>query len=146
MPNVTAVAISRQFEQYRLTAYWDALALRWTIGWGHTGDDVGADSVWTQTQADADQVARMERVEEKVRSLITIALPSGAIGALISLADNAGIGIEIGSRLIAAINRRDWISAAHEFIDDDHVTGRGEVQGLLKRRLYEAFIFLSSIP
>lgn len=140
--NQTALQIIQKFERCTLTAFWDAKGLRWTNGWGET-DGVKEGDVWTQDYADQRLSQRLGPLEDQVKALIHIPITEAALGALIDLAYNAGIGILRGSKAILAINSRDRITAAHQLLDDDHVRG-SEDPALLKRRCYEVYVFLDN--
>jgi lysozyme len=42
----------RRYEGCRLAAYWDPIGKCWTIGYGHTGPDVGPHTLWSLTQCE----------------------------------------------------------------------------------------------
>lgn len=139
-----ASEIIRAHEGCRLTAYPDKGGV-WTIGWGHTGPDVHQGLSWTQAQADAVLRTDTAAAAERVSSLTSASLSDRQAAALISLTFNIGGHQFAGSTLLARVNARDWIGAAHQFIAWDHVD-HAEDKGLLIRRLEEAALFLKGCP
>lgn len=139
--NQVALDFIKAREKCRLAAYRDPGGV-WTIGWGSTGTFIVEGLVWTQEQADADLVRRLAVTETAV-SLRTsaAALTRQQTAALISFAYNLGAGELSNSHLLAFVLARNWIAAAKAFLQFDHDKGI-ELQGLLKRRLEEAALFL----
>jgi lysozyme len=128
-------------EQCRLAAYRDCGG-RWTVGWGATGAGVGPRTVWTQGEADADLARRVAALESAVsRRTVSVRLSARQSAALISFAYNAGLAGFATSHVLAFVRAKNWIAAAKALPGWDHVNGV-EVQGLLKRRLEEAALFL----
>jgi len=138
--NALALAFVKKHEGCRLEAYRDIGGV-WTIGYGCTGPAVKAGLVWSQEEADAQLAAELERAEAALQRHVRVALPDHALAALISFVFNLGEGAFAKSLLRQFVNDRNMLAAAKEFIRWDHV-GRGEVKGLLVRRLQEALLFL----
>jgi lysozyme len=88
-----AVAFVQQHEGCRLVAYQDS-ALVWTIGYGHTGSEVGPGLKISQRQADiylkADLVIAARRLAERVPAEVLKELSEGQYSALISFVFNLG--------------------------------------------------------
>lgn len=138
--NQIATKFIKEREDCRLQAYLDGGGV-WTAGWGATGPDIHAGTIWTQQQADARLLSDQARKEAAVRSLVKVALSDRQEAAIISLAFNVGEHALVGTRCLQHINAREWIPAAKEIPDFDHDNGK-EVKGLLIRRYLEAALFL----
>jgi lysozyme len=139
--NRIALDFIKTRESCRLTAYRDSGGV-WTVGYGATGAGIAQGTVWTQEQADADLAGRVAALETSVsREAPAVSLSLQQQAALISFAYNAGVHAFAHSHLLAFVLARNWIAAAKAFLEWDHVAGL-EQQGLLKRRLYEAALFL----
>ena len=80
-------------EGLRLKAYWDPIGKVWTIGDGHTGPDVGPDTVWTRQQADAACLMDLNEAADEVDQAFPWAEQMGVIrwSVLVNMAFNMGI-------------------------------------------------------
>lgn len=139
--NRLAIDFLRRYESCRLAAYRDAGGV-WTIGYGATGAGIGADTQWSEAQADADLARRVANVETTVSlKIVSIrpTLPQSA--ALVSFAYNVGTWAFANSHVLAFVLARDWLSAAKALLQWDHVNGVESI-GLLKRRMAEGALFL----
>ena len=139
--NQIALAFVKAREICKLAAYQDSGGI-WTVGWGATGPGIVAGTVWTQAEADADLEHRLGLVEMSVSHL----LGNGSFSvqqraALISFEYNCGAVALAQSHLLQFVLKRNWIAAAKAFLQFDHAAGT-ELQGLLKRRMYEGALFL----
>lgn len=111
----------------------------WTIGWGTTGPDVKADSVWTEEQA---QAALDREIMGKTMGVLKLS-PSLAkasdrrLAAIISFAYNCGLGNYRISTLKRRIDAGDWDGAAEEIVKWNKAAGR-VLPGLTRRRVAEA--------
>ena len=72
-------------------------------------------------------------------------LTAAQTAALVSFAYNIGLAAFATSHVAAFVRARNWIAAARALLAWDHVDGV-ESQGLLKRRLEEAALFLEGAP
>ena len=139
--NRTALDFIKAREDCRLRAYRDDGG-RWTIGYGATGGAIGSGTVWTQAEADADLEKRIAALETAVSGRAAgVQLSPRQAAALISFAYNVGVSAFTFSHVIAFVRVRNWTAAAKSLLAWDHVKGM-ESQGLLKRRLEEAALFL----
>jgi lysozyme len=125
-----------RFESCRLTAYWDALGKRWTIGWGHTGKDVYEGLVWTQAQADEAREHDIIAADALI-SIYSPGLTGGPLDAITDFVFNIGIGHYRTSTLCKLVNANDWAAVKPELLKWDHDNGV-VVPGLLRRREAEA--------
>ena len=72
--NADGIALIKSFEGCILKSYLDQGGV-WTIGWGHTGDDVSEGLVWTQDQADAAFLSDLhDKAEDPVNQLVKITI------------------------------------------------------------------------
>jgi lysozyme len=123
------------FEQCRLTAYQDVGGI-WTIGWGHTGQEVVENLVWTQAQADDTFMGDVKGACDEVNRVVTVPLTQGEFNALVSFVYNVGDGALEHSTMLMVLNEGDYQAAAAQFERWDHVSGK-VCAGLLRRRKAE---------
>jgi lysozyme len=139
--NQIALDFIKARETCRLAAYRDSGGT-WTVGWGATGARIGPSTMWTQEQADADLARRVAALEASVSvRTVPARLTRQQTAALVSFAYNVGLAAFAGSHVLAFVLAKNWLAAAKALLTWDHVNGV-ESQGLLKRRLYEAALFL----
>lgn len=153
--NAAGIGLIEHFESCRLEAYQDRNGI-WTIGWGHTGPDVHAGLVWTQTQADATfQLDLQDACQVVVSNVNNCTLTDNQFAALVSFVFNVGPGspskgkpgfVRLAngkpSTMLRALNRGDYKAAALEFPRwnrDSH----GPCAGLTARRAAEQALFRS---
>lgn len=94
-----AKALLKHLEGCRLRSYQDEAGV-WTIGYGHTGRDVGPGLVWTQAQADQALDHDLERFIAAVQCCTAKApaqLTDSQFSALVIFAFNIGVTGFIGS-------------------------------------------------
>ena len=119
----------------------------WTIGWGHTGNDVRPGTVWTREQADRALERDLARHAAEVSAAIgpstSSGLPTtqGQFDALVSFHYNTGAIAR------ATLTRRhvagDHAAAAREFARWNRAGGR-VMAGLTRRREAEAALYAAS--
>ncbi len=112
-----ACVLLRKFEGLRLRAYPDQ-GYGWaraTVGYGSTGPDIVKGTVWSREQAEADLAHRVGELVAKIRALVTVPLPDGAIAALVSLAYNCGLDALASSTVMKRINAGNVTGAADAF-------------------------------
>lgn len=136
----------KEWEGCRLTAYRCPSGV-WTIGYGHTGNDVAAGMHISQSEADRLFEKDIERFEGKLHELDgfeNVTWSQGEYDAVVSLAFNIGMGNFERSTLWRKIRqaRRDRQSEAMEFGRWIYGGGR-KLPGLVKRRAEESRIYLS---
>lgn len=125
-----------EFEGCRLDPYQDSVGV-WTIGYGHTGDDVyaGCPSI-TQEEADALLAQDLAKFEAHVAELCPVCSQQ-QFDALVSFAYNLGQGALAGSTLRQLHNAGDYTPASGEFHKWNHAGGQ-VLSGLTRRRAAEA--------
>jgi lysozyme len=133
----------QHFEQCRLTAYQDVKGI-WTIGWGHTGPEVGPGLTWTQEQADDAFVRDTGAAVLGVNRSLDVAVNQNQFDALVSFTFNVGVNSEAHSTLVSLINNGHFAAAAAQFPLWDH-SGGVEIPGLKLRREAEQALFLSPV-
>ena len=105
----------KSYERCRLRAYLPTPDDKLTVGWGHTGSDVTADTVWTQEEADAAFLKDLEWVKECVNKAVTVQLTQHEYDALCSLCFNIGCPNFGKSTLVKLLNEANYEAASHEF-------------------------------
>lgn len=133
------LAIIKEFEGCRLTAYLPTPNDVPTIGYGST-KGVKLGDVWTQAQADAALVDDVRDAEECVTGAVTVPLQQEEFDALVSLVFNIGCGAFRKSTLLRKLNDADYDGAALEFRRWDKQAGQ-VLAGLARRRMAEAKLF-----
>lgn len=134
------IELIQSYEKLRLRAYLPTPDDRLTIGWGHTGNDVEADTVWTREQADEAFLKDIAWVEECVNKAVTAQLLQGEFDALCSLCFNIGCTAFGKSTLVKLLNEGNFDAAVHEFKRWNKQAGK-ELAGLTDRRAKEAQLF-----
>lgn len=125
----------RRFEGLRLRAYYCPAGVL-TCGYGSTGPDIKADTVWTEEEAEARMRLDAARFESAARKLCP-ALDGDALAAVADFAYNLGCTRLKGSTLRRKINAGDMAGARAELAK--WVRGGGRVlPGLVARRAAEA--------
>lgn len=142
--NLSAVgtALIQSFETLRLTSYQDQRGV-WTIGWGHTGPDVGPNQTCSYDEATAWFLADTAGACQAVNHTVLVPMNQNEFDALVSFTFNVGAGSEAHSTMLAKLNAGDMAGAAAEFPKWDHVNGV-ENAGLKRRRLAEQALFLTA--
>lgn len=120
----------------------------WTIGYGHTGDDVKPGDMWSQDRAEHILVQDIERRERDVNALVKVQLTQEQFDALVSFVFNVGSDIDADnvaeglgdSTLLKKLNSSDYVGAAEEFEKWNRAGGQ-IMKGLARRRLAERRLF-----
>lgn len=130
------------FEGCELTAYDDGGGV-WTIGYGHTGDDVFPEMTISQKQAEDLLSGDLEKFESYVEDAVEVELNDNQFSALVCFCFNVGPGTEGfgGSTLLKLLNDGDYQGAANQFPVWNKVNGE-PWPGLTRRRLAEQALFL----
>lgn len=129
----------KKYEGLRLQAYLDPANV-WTIGYGHTGDDVEEGMEISEEEATdllLKDLNRFEPVINKVESPLTQSM----YDALVSFTYNVGGGAFLKSTLLRKLAVRDYVGAADEFPRWNKGGGR-VLNGLVRRRAEEKALFL----
>jgi len=115
----------------------------WTIGYGHTGDDVYPGLTISQTQAEELLRIDLEKFESFVEDAVEAQLNDSQFSALVCFCFNVGPGTDGfgGSTLLKLLNEGDYQGAANQFLRWNKVNGEPWL-GLTRRRLAEQALFL----
>ena len=128
------------FEGCELTAYDDGGGV-WTIGYGHTGDDVYPGLTISQTQAEELLRIDLEKFESFVEDAVETQLNDSQFSALVCFCFNVGSGGFGDSTLLRLLNEGNYQGAANQFPVWNKVNGQPWL-GLTRRRLAERALFL----
>ncbi len=109
-----------------LHAYQDSGGV-WTIGYGHTGQDVTAGSIWSHEQVEAAFETDLQDKEARVSVALKQYVTQEQFDALISLAFNEGGPAIASSTIVRLINAHAPVQAtALHFLDWIYVTIDGK--------------------
>lgn len=139
-----------KWEGFLPTAYLDTIASPsvWTIGYGHTSaagpPSVGPGDRVTEDEGKHILADDLRGAARTVAERVHVPLTTRQRIALISIVFNCGPGVLDGTKIIDALNRRDYHAAADHFLEWSHAGGV-VVQGLLNRRRAERWMMLHSI-
>ena len=130
------------FEGCELTADDDGGGV-WTIGCGHTGDDVYLGLTISQTQAEELLREDLEKFESYIEDAVEVEIDDNQFSALVCFCFNVSPGTEGfgGSTLLKLLNDGDYQGAANQFPVWNKVNGE-PWPGLTRRRLVEQALFL----
>ena len=137
------ISLIKQVEGCRLNAYPDPATggAPWTIGYGHTGNDVRPGMVWTQVQADSALISDLAQCERAISRLVKVTLTQNQFDAIVSFVFNVCSGNLQSSTLLRKLNSGDYRGAAEEFPRWNKAAGK-VMAGLTKRRAAERELFL----
>lgn len=134
--------VMHYFESCKLEAYPDpgsADGRPWTIGWGHTGNEVVKGLKWTQEQADSQLVSDLAIREAAISKLVKVSMTQGQFDALVAFQYNTG---SLGtSTLLALLNTADYAGAQGQFKRWNKNDGK-VMRGLTRRRTAEEALFI----
>lgn len=148
------IAIIKQFEGLETKAYPDpgSGGAPWTIGYGHTGNDVRPGTVWNQAQAESVLKTDIAYFEKLVTNALITTLNQSQFDALVSFCFNVGPGkkgVKDGllvlkngnpSSLLRLTNARDFDGAVKQFKYWCNADGK-PLKGLIRRRAAEAALY-----
>jgi lysozyme len=136
------IGLIKEFEGCRLMPYQDAVAI-WTVGYGHTGDDVRPGIKITQAKADALLVQDLARFERGIERIFPeVPLNQDQFDALVAFAFNIGLRALERSTLARKLKAGDIKGASEQFLRWTKAGGK-ELKGLVRRRIAERDLFLS---
>lgn len=139
--NFVGKDLIKKYEGCKLEAYKCPAGI-WTIGYGHTGQDVFEGKTITQQEADSLLSKDLTRFEKFLNRIIKVPINQNQFNALVSFTYNLGIGALQNSTLLKKLNNNDFIGAANEF-DRWVYAGGKKLEGLVRRRKEEKELFLS---
>lgn len=141
IPSAQCIALTKSFEECRLEAYHgdDDPPGVWTIGWGET-EGVAEGDMWTQAQADAALVNRLNIAGHAVLAAVDVAINQNQFDALTDFAYNEGSEALTNSTLVKYINANNFAAASAQFLRWDIADGQPSA-GLERRRTAEQTLF-----
>lgn len=139
--NAAGLAVIKEYEGLRLIAYPDPATNGdpWTIGWGHTGQDVYKGLTITEAKAAQLLFKDLKRFEAAVAKLAPVATDN-QFSAMVSLAFNVGEANFGKSTLLRKHNAGDYAGAKAEFARWNRAAGK-VMAGLTRRRAAEAELY-----
>ena len=141
------LALIKRFEGFEPESYQDIAGV-WTIGYGHTGPEVGPDQKISQKEADALLERDLKTFENAVDRAVKAPLNQNEFDALVSFAYNVGAGALRSSTALKRLNRGNRLGAADALTWWNKATVGGvlrEVAGLTRRRAAEKALFLTPV-
>jgi lysozyme len=136
------LAMLKKAEGCKLAAYQDTGGI-WTIGYGHTGIDIKAGVVVSQSQADRLLLEDVAKAESAVDRLVHVPLTPGQRDALTAFTFNLGAGALQGSTLLRLLNAGSYDEVPNQLRRWTHDGGH-EVRGLVNRREAEIALWSES--
>lgn len=138
-------SLIKSFESLALVSYQDSVGV-WTIGWGHTGEDVHLGMSCTPETAQMWFEHDVQTAITAVNRLVTATLNQNQFDALVSWTYNLGAGSLKESSMLNIINRgmgnrANVITAANQMLRWNKAGGK-VLAGLTRRRQSEADLFL----
>jgi lysozyme len=133
------VELIKGHEGRRLTAYLDPVDI-WTIGYGHTGQDVIPGMTITDEDAEHMLLNDLADTYDCIESFVDVELTDCQYAALCSFIFNLGCGAFKNSTLLRLLNTGDYDGARKQFPRWVHAGGK-KLAGLVKRRSDEARLF-----
>lgn len=142
--NQATIELIKRNEGCVLTAYQDSVGV-WTIGYGHTGDDVTPGMSINLAQAEALLRSDLTRFEDGVDDLLadSAVTSDNQFGAIVSLAYNVGLGNISHSHVLRYHNAGQYQDAADAFLLWDKAGGH-VLGGLARRRREERELYLTA--
>jgi lysozyme len=115
----------------------------WTIGWGSTGEDIQADTIWTVAQAEERLRNQIESIAQGVSDLLGGApTKQHQFDALTSFAYQTGLSQFASSELLSKHRSGDYAGAASEFRKWNKIGNKKRVRRwLVNRRAAEATLY-----
>ena len=134
------IKLIKNFEGCRLVAY-KCPAGVWTIGYGHTGQEIHEGLKITQEQAEKYLKIDLLIHCNNVSRLVKVPLTQNQFDALVSFEYNLGYGNLAYSTLLKLLNAKKYNEAAAQF-DRWVYAGGKKLAGLIRRRAAEKELFL----
>lgn len=137
--NALGASLIKESEGCRLTSYQDDGGI-WTIGYGHTGNDIVQGLSITQDQADSWFTADVAETVKVLSNLIKVTITSNQFSALVGLAYNIGTGNFEHSSALVLLNANMLDLVPYHILLWDDIKGKVS-RGLLNRRKAEVALF-----
>lgn len=137
--NDAGLGLIMRFEGCKLQSYLCPASV-WTIGYGHTGDDVKEGMVINQAGAERFLMSDLKKFCKGVGEAVMVDLNENQFSALVCLVFNIGLYAFKNSTLLAMLNSENYLGAAAQF-DRWNKAGGKVLEGLCKRREAERMLF-----
>lgn len=134
------INLIKYYETLRLKAYQDTGGV-WTIGYGHTGEEVKKGLVITEDKAEDLLREDLSVAEAAVTRLVPYGLANHQFDALVSLVFNIGAEAFEKSTLLKLLILGDILGASQQFGRWIYDNGK-KLNGLIERREAERKLFL----
>jgi lysozyme len=137
------IDLIKKYEGFKTMPYKDIVG-KLTVGYGHlviAGDGIVAGSPITMGQATSLLIDDLNKAESAINYAVKVQLTQNQFDALVSFVYNLGTGAFAMSTLLKLINSGKFEDASKQFVLWDHA-GKVEVEGLKRRRLEEATLFM----
>ena len=138
-PSERGLALIRQFEGLRMSAYKDAVGIP-TIGYGTT-KGVKMGQTITKDEAERLLLEDAQRFADHVKALVKVPLNQNQTDALVSFVYNVGPAAFGKSTMLKLINQGLLEDAANQFVRWNRA-GDQVLAGLTRRRMAERDLFL----
>jgi len=138
--NQEGLNLLKSFEGCKLAPYKDIGGI-WTVGYGHTGQDVIPGQPWTQEQVDNCLSQDLSKFEKGVESLLAVPFNENEFSALVVFSYNVGLNALKNSTLLKKLNMVDKLGAADQLLLWNKVN-KQPIAGLTRRRQAERTLFL----
>ncbi|WNV48187.1 SAR endolysin [Caulobacter phage Quill_5.2] len=145
---VAGLALLNTSEGLRLKPYKDPAGI-WTVCYGHTGNDIVLDKVYTKAECEIIRDRDIRSHLAGIKPCIKVPLTQNQQDAILDLSFNIGVQRTCSSTLIKKVNKGDFKGAAEEFPKWNKATVRGKLvvlPGLEKRRAAEKALFEKDLP
>lgn len=141
-----AYELIKHYEGLKLRSYM-CMAGKCTIGWGHTGDDIGHGMIIGLADAERYLLDDVAYLELRLTKMILREITQNQFDACISLSFNIGDENFRKSTLLKFLNFGEFKKAAEEFLNWRYVklpNGKKQIaRGLMTRRATERHLFLT---
>lgn len=144
--NLPGIELVKSFEGLKLEAYRCPAGV-WTIGYGHTGNEVIPGLSINQQQAEQLLQDDLNHSGLGVEKLVSVGLTDNQFAALVSFTFNVGINSLACSTLLTRLNGEDYQSVPPELAKwvkatDPKTKQKITLSGLVKRRAAEGVLWL----
>lgn len=129
------------FEKLKLVSYPDVKGV-WTIGYGHTGADVGPHMKITESEARIFFKQDLAWAEHYVNTRLKSPTTQAQFDAMVSLVYNIGSG-GFRTSTVLRLHNTNWDFGACAAFLMWHKSGGKRIRGLLRRRCQEAAMYCS---
>ena len=141
------IALIKRFEGLETQSYRDVAGV-WTIGYGHTGPEVGPGMRISEAQAEDLLQRDLQRFEDGVADAVSVPITQSQFDALVSLSCNIGVSAFRRSTALKRLNKSDFEGTADAITWWNKATINGRKQpvlGLTRRRAAEAALCLQDV-